>query len=148
MVILPTFQPMCTSLNVPISRIREFWCVKLLQKKFFKAPRSTRESYKILGAHADQTRRRRGFPSILGTRHSEAHAHLHTHAHTPTHRPQHPIRHQSCDHGNRTLAGRLATASTTTEPLACVLAAKFDVLNLAEHDTLRFGRSGYLRPSL
>ena len=81
-----------------------FCCVLLCF--FFKAPRSTGESCKILGAHADRTQHRRGCPSSLETRHTKAHAHLHTHARTPTHRPQHPVWHQRCDHGGSNAGGQ------------------------------------------
>ena len=71
---------------------------------FFKAPRSTRKSCKILNAHADRTQRRQYYPNSLGMCHTKTHAYLHTPAHTRTHKPQHP---------DRTLASSLVVASAT-----------------------------------
>ena len=52
---------------------------------FLKAPRSTGQSRKILGAHADRTQRRQVCPSNLGMRQAAALTPLHTtHAHYST----------------------------------------------------------------
>ena len=55
---------------------------------FWKHPGALGSHLKILGAHVDRTQCRRGCPSSLGTRHTEAltpHARTHTHSRLSTH---------------------------------------------------------------